>query len=169
VENQTDKNNIVNNFEKSMVHEHLDEKLINELLGNGRDSLRNLAKELDVSVTTISNHLNDLETDGVIKGYTPVVEYSNIGYDVTAIMHLKVDGSALPRITDKLDAEKRIISVYETTGDYDIIALGKFEDTDQMNAQIKEILEDSDIRESNTSVVLDTGKENEQFELDIEA
>jgi len=37
-----------------------------------------------------------------------------------------------------------------------------------MNAQIKEILEDSDIRESNTSVVLDTGKENEQFELDIE-
>ena len=50
-----------------------------------------------------------------------------------------------------------------------VTAVGKFEDTDQMNAQIKEILEDSDIRESNTSVVLDTGKENEQFELDIEA
>lgn len=152
-----------------MAHEHLDEKLINQLLGNGRDSLRSLAEELDVSVTTISNHLNDLESEGVIEGYTPVVDYSNLDYDVTAIMHLKVEGSSLPEITDTLQKEKQMISIYETTGDYDIIAIAKFENTNQMNAQIKDVLSDVDIRESNTSVVLNTVAENEQFELDIEA
>jgi len=36
-----------------------------------------------------------------------------------------------------------------------------------MNDQIKSLLEDVDIRESNTSVVLNAVKDNEQFELDI--
>ena len=36
-----------------------------------------------------------------------------------------------------------------------------------MNSQIKELLTDVDIRESNTSVVLNAVSENEQFELEI--
>jgi DNA-binding Lrp family transcriptional regulator len=60
-----------------------------------------------------------------------------------------------------------MISVYEVTGDYDIIAIGKFKDTDGMNRQIKQLLTDADIRESNTSVVLNAVVENQQFDLDI--
>ncbi len=37
-----------------------------------------------------------------------------------------------------------------------------------MNAQIKEILADVDIRKSNISVVLNSVCENEQFELDVD-
>jgi DNA-binding Lrp family transcriptional regulator len=151
-----------------MTYENLDAKLINELLGNGRASLRSLAEELDVSVTTISNHLRDLEEEGVIVGYTPKVNYDALGYDVTAVIQLKVEGSALPEITDRLRQQKQMISVYEVTGDYDVIAVGKFKDTDGMNRQIKELLTDVDIRESNTSVVLNAVVENEQFDLDIE-
>lgn len=150
-----------------MAHEYLDEKLLNALLGNGRESLRSLSDELDVSVTTVSNHLNDLEDDGIIEGYTPLIEYDRLDYDVTAILNLKVEGGALSDVTESLEAEKQLISVYETTGDFDVIAVGKFEDTDQMNDQIKTLLDDADIRESNTSVVLNTAAENAQFELPV--
>ena len=149
-----------------MTYENLDAKLINALLGDGRASLRSLAEELDVSVTTVSNHLRDLEEEGVIDGYTPRVNYGALGYDVTAILQLKVEGSALPDITDRLQEQKQMISVYEVTGDYDVIAVGKFIDTDGMNEQIKTLLTDADIRESNTSVVLNAVAENEQFDLD---
>ena len=151
-----------------MTYDNLDSQLINALLGNGRASLRSLGEELDVSVTTISNHINDLESGDVIKGYTTIVDYDELGYDVTAIIHLKVEGSALEEIVDRLRKQEQMISVYETTGDYDIIAVGKFEDTSGMNAQIKELLDDVDIRESNTSVVLNSVKENQQFELDLQ-
>ncbi|AXG05308.1 Lrp/AsnC family transcriptional regulator [Haloplanus rubicundus] len=150
-----------------MTYENLDAKLINALLGDGRASLRSLAEELDVSVTTVSNHLRDLEEEGVIEGYTPRVNYGALGYDVTAILQLKVEGSALPDITDRLKEQKQMISVYEVTGDYDVIAVGKFIDTDGMNEQIKTLLTDADIRESNTSVVLNAVVENKQFDLDI--
>jgi DNA-binding Lrp family transcriptional regulator len=151
-----------------MTYENLDEKLINALLDDGRASLRSLAERLDVSVTTVSNHLSDLEDRGVIRGYTPKVDYDELGYDVTAVIQLKVEGSALPEITDRLRGHQQMVSVYEVTGDHDVIAIGKFRDTDAMNDQIKELLVDPDIKESNTSVVLNTVLENEQFPLDVE-
>ena len=150
-----------------MTYENLDAKLVNSLLGNGRASLRSLGDELDVSVTTVSNHLRDLEDEGVIRGYSPIVDYDKLGFDVTAILQLKVEGSALPDVTEKLRNQKQMISVYEVTGDYDVIAIGKFADTDGMNDQIKAILTDADIRESNTSVVLNAVTENKQFDLDL--
>jgi len=53
-----------------MTYENLDAKLVNSLLSNGRASLRSLGDELDVSVTTVSNHLRDLEDEGVIPAGT---------------------------------------------------------------------------------------------------
>ncbi len=149
-----------------MTYENLDRKLVNALLKDGRASLRSLGEELDVSVTTVSNHISDLEEQGIIRGYAPIVDYGKLGYDVTAVIQLKVEGSALPDITERLQSHKHMVSVYEVTGDHDIFAIGKFTDTDHMNDQIKELLTDPDIKQSNTSVVLNTVTENEQFELD---
>ncbi len=149
-----------------MAYENLDEDLVNELLGDGRASLRSLAEKLDVSVTTVSNHLSDLEEEGVIEAYTPRVNYDAVGFDVTAVMQLKAEGSALPEITETLKDHRQMISVYEVTGDYDVIAIGKFKDTDDMNDQIKSLITDPDINQSNTSIVLNTVTENEQFELE---
>jgi DNA-binding Lrp family transcriptional regulator len=151
-----------------MTYENLDEKLVNALLTDGRASLRSLAEELGVSVTTVSNHLKDLESTGVIQGYAPVVDYDALGYDVTAVVQLKVEGSAITEVTEVLRGAKQMVSVYEVTGDHDIIAIGKFRDTDDMNNQIKELLHDANVKESNTSVVLNTVSEHEQFPLDIE-
>jgi DNA-binding Lrp family transcriptional regulator len=148
-----------------MTYENLDAKLINALLGDGRASLRSLGEDLDVSVTTVSNHLQDLEEQGVIQGYSPRVDYDKLGYDVTAVIQLKVEGQALPEITGRLRDVDGMVSVYEVTGDYDVIAVGKFHDTDEMNDRIKDLLGDAEIRETNTSVVLDSVVENEQFEL----
>ena len=151
-----------------MAYENLDTDLINELLGDGRASLRSLAETLDVSVTTVSNHLQQLEEAGVIRGYSPIVDYDALGYDVTAIMQLTVDGSTLSDVTEGLREHHQILSVYEVTGESDIIAIGKFRDTENMNDQIKSLLNDSGINESNTSVVLNTVSEYEQFELDTD-
>jgi DNA-binding Lrp family transcriptional regulator len=151
-----------------MTYENLDRKLVNALLGDGRASLRSLAEDLDVSVTTVSNHLSDLEDQGIIQGYTPKIDYNALDYDVTAILQLKVEGSALKEVVDDLQEHRQMMSVYETTGDHDVIAVGKFTDTDDMNDEIKALLTDPDIKESNTSVVLNIAKEHEQFDLDLE-
>ncbi|WP_231188806.1 HTH-type transcriptional regulator Lrp [Haladaptatus sp. DYF46] len=152
-----------------MAYENLDTELINVLLNDGRASLRGIAEELDVSVTTVSNHLEKLHDTGIVTGYTPTLDYDSLGYDVTAVIQLKVEGTALPDVTARLQEQPQMISVYEVTGDHDIIAVGKYTDTDDMNQQIKTLLSDDDINESNTSVVLNAASEHEQFEIETES
>lgn len=106
-----------------------------------------------------------LKRPGAIKGYTLIVDYGRLGYDVTGILQLKVEGPGLLEITETLRDEPQMKSVYETTGDYDIIAIGKFIDTEEMNEQIKRILAGTEVQESNTSVVLNTVNEYDQFNV----
>ena len=151
-----------------MTYENLDTELINVLLDDGRASLRSLAEDLDVSVTTVSNHLADLEEDGVIERYSPEVNYDALGYDVTAVIQLNIEGSALDEVTEELREHSQITSIYEVTGDYDVVATGKFKNTDEMNDQIKALLNSSGVKESNTNVVLNTVSEHKQFELNVD-
>jgi DNA-binding Lrp family transcriptional regulator len=149
-----------------MAYENLDEKLVTELIDNGRASLRELGETIDVSVTTISNHLSELEEDGYVKGYSPVLNYERFGYDITAVINLQSKGEALTDLTDRLKGIDQFVSVYETTGEYDVVAIGKFRNTDEMNNYVKNLLEDEAVTQSNTSVVLNTVNENEQFDLE---
>ena len=148
-----------------MTYENLDSKLINELLEDGRASFRTLSERVGVSVATISRHLFGLEERGVITGYAPTIKYEKLGYGLTAIIQLKVEGAQIPDITTKLSKYEQMISIYEVTGDYDLIVIAKFEDTAGMNKQIKAILIDPIIKASNTSVVLNAVEENRQFSL----
>ncbi|MFB6103941.1 MAG: HTH-type transcriptional regulator Lrp [Halobacteriaceae archaeon] len=151
-----------------MTYEDLDARLVNALLADGRASLRSIAEDLDVSVTTVSTHLSSLEDEGGITGFEPRIDYAAVGYDVTAVLQLKVEGSSLPELATRLRDQPQMVSVYEVTGDHDVIAIGKFEDTDDMNDLIKTLLADADVKESNTSVVLDAPAEHEQFPLPVE-
>ena len=149
-----------------MTYDNLDLKIINLLLEDGRASLRSIAEELDVSVTTISNHLKDMEDEGIIQGFKPVVSYPDLGYTVTCVLMIKAEGDGLKDLVNELGNEDAFLHVYEVTGDFDIIAIGKFQDTEEMNDTIKKLLNSPMVRETNTNVVLSTVKEGEDIEFE---
>jgi len=149
-----------------MTYDNLDLKIINLLLEDGRASLRSIAEELDVSVTTISNHLNDMEEEGIVEGFKPVLDYNKLGYTVTSVLMIKAEGDRLKGLVDELDGMDSLLHVYEVTGDFDVIAIGKFQNTEEMNDTIKSLLNSSMVQETNTNVVLSTVKEGEDIKFD---
>lgn len=149
-----------------MTYDNLDLKIINLLLEDGRASLRSIAEELDVSVTTVSNHLKDMEEEGIIQGFKPVISYPDLGYTVTCVLMIKAEGDGLRELVGELNEEDSFLNVYEVTGDFDIIATGKFKDTEEMNDTIKDLLNSPMVRETNTNVVLSTVKEGEDIEFE---
>jgi len=144
---------------------NLDQQLINALLHNGRASARSLADELDVSVTTVSNRLRSISEAGIINGFTPIVAYDKLGYNVTTILKLKVAGDALPDVADSLRDRTQIVSVYETIGDYDVLAIGKFTDIDDMTEQVRAINGDSNINQANTNIAHNIIVENKSLDV----
>ncbi|AUG48728.1 AsnC family transcriptional regulator [Haloarcula taiwanensis] len=143
-----------------------DRQVVNALLQDGRASARDVAAATGIAATTVSRRMDDLESTGVIDEYTVDIDYGALGYDVTAVFQLSVEGDGLERVVDRLRDRREMVAVYEVTGDHDIVAVGKFTDTQSMNERIKTLLTDEDIRSASTSVVLNTVCEHEQFPVD---
>ncbi|GGK58259.1 HTH-type transcriptional regulator Lrp [Haloarcula sebkhae] len=143
-----------------------DRQVVNALLQDGRASARDVAAATGIAATTVSRRIDDLEATGVIDEYTVDIDYGALGYDVTAVFQLSVEGDGLGRVVDQLRDRREMVAVYEVTGDHDIVAVGKFTDTKSMNERIKTLLTDEDIRSASTSVVLNTVCEHEQFPVD---
>ncbi|MFC6863207.1 HTH-type transcriptional regulator Lrp [Halomicroarcula sp. GCM10025817] len=144
----------------------IDRQVVNALLRDGRASARDVATETGVAATTVSRRMDELVESGVIEGYTPQVDYGSLGYEVTAVFQLSVEGTGLRPVTERLRDTPNMIAVYEVTGSHDIVAIGKFEDTASLNAAIKDLLTDDEIRSASTSVVLNAVREYEQFPVE---
>ncbi|WP_136717410.1 HTH-type transcriptional regulator Lrp [Halorientalis salina] len=145
-----------------------DRRIVNALLGDGRASARDIAAETGVAATTVTKRLSDLEDRGVIESYIPTVDYDALGYDVTAVFRLSVEGNGLGTVVQRLHDHDRMVGVYEVTGSDDVVAIGKFQSTDSMNTEIKDLLTDPSITAMKTNVVLETVREYEQFAVDLE-
>lgn len=142
-----------------MTYEHLDRRLIRALQEDARRSLRELAEALEVSTGTVRNHLRDLEERGVIRGYRPDVDYARLGYSLVTVTRIKARGDAIPGIVEELVADPRLTHVYEITGDFDVMVVGRFRSDVEMNREIKRLLGVEGVEGTNTSVVLEVHKE----------
>ncbi|MCI2430197.1 Lrp/AsnC family transcriptional regulator [Candidatus Acetothermia bacterium] len=142
------------------MHKDLDRRIVEHLQRDGRISLRELARRLDVSAATVGNRLNELEASGVIRGYKALVDYQKLGYPLTTVTLIKARGNQIPKIVEELkQGDDRLTHVYEITGEFDILVIGKFRDQESMNREIKRLLSHPAIERTNTSIVLSVAKE----------
>ena len=148
-----------------MTYADLDYDILSELRRDGRASLRTIAERLNVSTSTVSHRVKQMESDGMIRGYKPVLDYAKLGYRLTAITKIKVRGSGIPKIVEELAKEETLVDVYEITGDYDVLVIGKFPDEASMNREIKRLLALPEIESTNTSIVLAVAKEGGDLAL----
>jgi len=148
-----------------MTYADLDYDILSELRRDGRASLRTIAERLNVSTSTVSHRVKQMESDGIIRGYKPVLDYAKLGYRLTAITKIKARGSGIPKIVEKLAKEETLVDVYEITGDYDVLVIGKFPDEESMNREIKRLLALPEIESTNTSIVLSVAKEGGDLAL----
>jgi DNA-binding Lrp family transcriptional regulator len=142
------------------MYKDLDRRIVEYLQKDGRASLRELARRLRVSATTVGNRLRELESQGVIRGYKAVVDYAKLGYPITTVTLIKARGNQIPAIVAELQQnDEHLTHVYEITGEFDILVIGKFRDQESMNREIKRLLSHPAIERTNTSIVLAVAKE----------
>ncbi|GAB6135989.1 Lrp/AsnC family transcriptional regulator [Thermococcus prieurii] len=148
-----------------MVDE-LDLKIISLLQRNARLSFREIARELDVAVGTVYNRIKKLEEEGVIRGYTPVLDYEKLGFGLTALIGIKAQGRKIAEIERKIAEKTRAMMVYDITGEFDIFVIAKFKDREDMNRFVKWLLSLDGVEKTNTSVAMQVVKEEPRLALE---
>ena len=149
-------NNLVNIMDK------LDCDIILALNTNSRKSFRQIAKELKVSLSTISNRVKKLEENGIIERYIPVVNKEKIGQDLTAVINIKLTHGKLIEVQEKISKDNHVSAVYDITGDWDSLIIAHFKDRRGLNSFIKKILSMDYVERSNTQLVLNIVKDEKR-------
>ena len=140
-----------------------DLKIINVLNDNARKSYREIAKKLDISLSTVANRIKKMEKEEVIKGYIPVINQEKLDLDLTVIISLRISHGKLIEIQQKISMDKHVFAVYDVTGDWDSFVLAHFKDRRDLNMFIKKILSIDDVERTNTQIVLNIVKEEKRL------
>ena len=72
-----------------------DFELLAQLSKNGKASQRELAKETEVALGTVNAHIKLLEKNKIIKGYLADIDPEKIGFNLTAIINLRIKKGTL--------------------------------------------------------------------------
>ncbi len=138
----------------------LDKKILEELLKDSSISLRQLARKLNMPVTTLHERVKRLRKLGAIKRFTLDLDYEVLGYTVTLIIQIRVEGAKIHSVEATLSRHSNVIALYDVTGEYDLVVIAKFRDMKEADGFIKSLLTVDGIRRTVTSVVLNTVKES---------
>ncbi|MHA2033157.1 MAG: Lrp/AsnC family transcriptional regulator [Candidatus Kariarchaeaceae archaeon] len=110
--------------------DELDNKLIRELKLDSRRSVRQLAKSLNESPSTIYNRVKRLEAKEIIKKWTVTLDYAALNLDTVAFVFVSLGATDQTKTNGRFSRHsiveqlKRIEGVYEihfVSGDADIL------------------------------------------------
>ena len=145
--------------------DEIDIQILRVLQEDSRLSFNKLASKLGISVGTAFNRVKSLEKNGILKGYTAIVDSEKLGYSLTAIIMVQAEGSHLTDIENEIAKTTNVVAVYDITGDYDVAAIAKFKDRASLNVFIKNLLSMPHIKRTVTDIALNIIKEDYGIKL----
>jgi len=138
----------------------IDRKLLGEVLKDSKRSYRDLAKAIGVSTATVINHVQRLESAGVVKDYTVRLDHERLGYELTVITEIIVSKGKLLEMEQEIAKMPNVCAVYDITGETDAMVVAKFKSRSRLSDFTKGLLAMPYIERTNTHVVLTTVKED---------
>ena len=143
-----------------MVLNETDIKILHVLLEDARFSSRQIAKKVGVSVGTVLSRIKRMEEDGLIKGYSVIMNQERLGYELTVVMEVTVSKGRLIEMENEIAKIPNVCCVYDVTGLTDAFIIGKFKTREELGRFTKRLLALPYIERTNTHVVLTTVKED---------
>jgi Lrp/AsnC family leucine-responsive transcriptional regulator len=94
-----------------------DRKIIGELTTDGRVSLAELGRRVNLSSPAVAERVQRLERAGVITGYRAELNPRALGYQLTAIVRIKPAPGQLPRIPELAAEIAEVSECHRITGE----------------------------------------------------
>ncbi|MCS7094856.1 MAG: Lrp/AsnC family transcriptional regulator [Thaumarchaeota archaeon] len=145
---------------KDVELDELDVTILKELIEDGRSSFREIAKKLNTSVGTVASRVKRMESMGVIRGYTALIDAEKLGFELTAITSVTVSRGKLLEVQREIASLANTVAVYDVTGVVDSIVVSKFRNRQELSEFTKRILSIPYVERTNTHIALTIVKED---------
>jgi DNA-binding Lrp family transcriptional regulator len=143
-----------------MPLDEIDVEILRALVFDARLSSRQIAKQCNVSIGTVLTRIKRMEKEGIIKGYSVILDHEKLGYELTAITEITVSKGRLLEVKNEIARLPNVCCVYDVTGLTDAIIIAKFKTREELSKFAKRLLAIPHVERTNTHVVLTTIKED---------
>jgi len=137
-----------------------DVKILKTLLSDARLSSRQIAKQCGVSIGTVLSRIKKMEKEGIIKGYSALLDDEKLGYELTVVSEITVSKGRLLEMENEIARLPNVCCVYDVTGLIDAVIVAKFRNREELGKFTKRLLGLPYVERTNTHVVLTTIKED---------
>ncbi|NND34581.1 MAG: winged helix-turn-helix transcriptional regulator [Saprospiraceae bacterium] len=111
----------------------LDRQILSILMRDAKMPYTDIAKKLFVSGGTVHVRMRKLEQLGVVKEANLKVDYSQLGYDISAFIGIYLDKSSMyQQVISSLQSIPEVVAAHYTTGNYAIFARVVCKDTQHL-------------------------------------
>jgi DNA-binding Lrp family transcriptional regulator len=142
---------------------HLDEtdvEILKALTLDARLSSRQIAKQCGISIGTVLSRIKRMENEGIIRGYSALLDHEKLGYELTVISEITVSKGRLLEVENEIARLPNVCCVYDVTGLIDAIIVAKFKNREELGKFTKRLLAIPFVERTNTHVVLTSIKED---------
>jgi len=108
---------------KNYEIDNVDIKILELLMEDAKMPFTEIAKKVFVSGGTVHVRMRKMEEMGIVKGTTLSMDYSKLGWDLTAFLGIFLEKNSLyDEVCDKLKTIPEVVKIHYTTGNYSIFA-----------------------------------------------
>ncbi len=143
--------------------EEVDLNILGVLSENSKENYNQIAKILEKSPVTIKKHIEELEKEGIIKGYGIDIDFEKLGYDIIATIEITVSKGKMIEVEREIAENPNVFGVYDITGDYDALVFARFKTRTELSEMIKKLHASPNVRRTNTHLILNVIKEGSSF------
>lgn len=143
-------------MDKILDIDNVDLKIISLLNDDAKTPYTEIAKKVFVSSGTVHVRMRKLEDMGIVKSATLNIDFSKLGYDISAFLGIYLEKSSLyDTVIDNLKQIPEVINAYYTTGNYSIFAKIICKDTNHLRTVLDNIQKVDGIDRTETLIVLE--------------
>ena len=136
-----------------------DNQIIEILLSSGREPASSISEKLEMSVPTIIDRIKKMQDSDVISGFKAVVNYKNLGFDVSALITIISESSSdYDSFRGETENNPEIIKCFSTTGNGSHVLLIRTKNTDSLEKLLSKIQQWPGVKRTETQLILSTYK-----------
>ena len=95
----------------------VDTVILSALQANGRQSIADLARTINMSHSAAAERVRRLEESGIISGYGASVDPQQLGFAIMAFLRLRYPSSIYEPLHELLAATPEVVEAHHVTGD----------------------------------------------------
>lgn len=138
--------------------DEIDIKILSLLSKDGRIHYNDIAKNTKLKPPSVIERIRKLEKEGVIKGYTALINEKKLGIDITGFIGVNIDH---PRNINNFESaikelKKEILECHHVTGEFTLLLKVKAKNTEELEKLIEKIRSTNGVVKTHTMIVFST-------------